>query len=515
MPRKRHLPKAAVRSGAAPNYVDTGKQRPQDNVNLDVYIESGDRAVVGEGEAQPFFSGRQLEVDAFWKTLIHFGRGVRENLTFVIEGPPGAGKSALMAQCMSEMRAFTAPPNEGRWLPVRLPAAATGSPAEIAIRINRAIARRMATSVGRPERQHLVRTISDLAGKASQDEREAVQMAARFVESASEKLAVAPKKSFDRVMERVRREAHNFRTTASNSAAAGKVAEILDRGGSVWGVSIGAKAAHGIDRFHEVVRVNERAWEPYNIVLFVDEAQNVPVDTRLEHVRDFFSSIHEGTVSASLAVCVFGLTGTTNKLRAAGVSRLQARRFWRLGALAVDDCRKAVCRCFEQFGARKAKRWEDLIIKRSSRWPQHLAGYLTSAMAEIRRYPTGEEGFDASKADIRAALAQGDEIRRYYYAGRAEALGTNLERARALADSLQDKESAVSGSEIRAVLNAHHGGAVSDDSFHDFMASALYSGFLAPDARDAKGYVMPIPSFAAFLRDEDPEPIEQAVSAST
>ena len=500
-------------------YVDTGEQRPQDNVSLDDYIESGDRAVVGEGEAQPFFSGRQPEVDAFWKTLFHYGRGFRENLTFVVEGPPGAGKSALMAQCMSETKAFKSPPSGGQWLPVRLPAAATGSPVEIAIRINRAIARRMATSAGRRERQELIATIAGLARQTPPDQRRTVQQAADLVKAASEELAATPQNRFDRVMERIRGEARDFLTRASKSAAAETVAEMLDRGGSLWGISIGAKRVGANrnsdhERFHEVTRANERAWEPYNIVLFVDEAQNIPVDTQLEHVRDFFSSIHEGTVSAKMAVCAFGLTGTTNRLRAAGVSRLQAKRFWRLGALPDDDCRKVVCRCFAQFGVRQPKRWEDVIVNRSSQWPQHLAGYLTSAMAEFRKHPTGDGGLDASRANFRAALADGDEIRRYYYAGRAEALGTNLERAQGLAWSLKDIDSAVSGGEIREALKAHHGGAVPDETFNDFMASALYSGFLAPDARDATRYVLPIPSFAACLRDEEPESIEQIVPVS-
>ena len=150
----------------APAYLDTGKLRPQDDVDLDVFIDSGDRAIVADGVAQPFFSGRERELAAFYKTLFHFGRGYRENLTQVIEGPPGAGKSALMAQCMAETRGFEAPRNGGRWLPVRLPAAAAGSAGELAARINEAIARRLAAPDGHDERKVLLSDAAEQIGRA-------------------------------------------------------------------------------------------------------------------------------------------------------------------------------------------------------------------------------------------------------------------------------------------------------------------------------------------------------------
>ncbi len=484
----------------APVYLDTGRLRPQDDVDLDVFIDSGDRAIVGDGVAQPFFSGRERELAAFYKTLFHFGRGYRENLTQVVEGPPGAGKSALMAQCMAQTREFEVPRSGGRWLPVRLPAAAAGSPGELAARINEAIARRLAAPDGRNERQVLLVDTAELAGRAPPDERAEAHAAAEFVSAALERLVGATRDAFDRAMGEIRQKARDLYETAKG----GTVTRILDRGVGAFGVSVGARQDGEAAQFHEVTRENERAWAPYSIVLFIDEAQNIPVDTRLQQVKDFFCSIHEGTTRAKLAVCAFGLTGTSDKLRAAGVSRLQVGRFHRLGVLGVEDCRKAVRRCFAQFGVRGAGRWEDVVVERAAQWPQHLAGYLTSAMSKLRECPLDHGGFDAASADLPAAMAQGDAIRHYYYEDRAKALGPSLEWAQELALALRHRASPAGPGEIREALEARLGTSVSEEAMHAFIANSLYAGLLAPDARHATRYVMPIPSLAAFLRGEEP-----------
>ena len=86
----------------APAYRDTGGLRAQDNVDLDVFIGSGDRVEIRQdrveirqdrveirqdrveirqGTPSPFFSGREAEIQAFDRTLFHFGRGSREKFT--------------------------------------------------------------------------------------------------------------------------------------------------------------------------------------------------------------------------------------------------------------------------------------------------------------------------------------------------------------------------------------------------------------------------------------------------
>lgn len=318
----------------APAYRDTGGLRAQDNVDLDVFIGSGDRVEIRQGTPSPFFSGREAEIQAFYRTLFHFGRGSRENLTHVVEGPPGSGKSALMVQCMEEARRFEPARNGARWLTVRLPASATGSPAEFAAAVNEAITARVAKpDEGLDDRKALLAATAELVEQAPPGEDVSVREAAALIRDTINELVGATQDAFGRIAEGARLKAEKIHAAVNQSPAAKIIDRILRRGFSGLGFSVGAEKDDAHIRLHEVLRKYERTWKPYNIVLFIDEAQNIPVDSRPEHVRDFFSSIHEGTARPRLAICAFGLTGTLDKIRAAGVSRLQAGHFHISGRL--------------------------------------------------------------------------------------------------------------------------------------------------------------------------------------
>lgn len=126
------------------NYVDDGTLREQDGVPLPVFLADKDRAQL-TGRGQPFFSGREREVNAFRSMANALLLGRSGNATVVVEGPPRAGKSALMAQFQEEMR--TLPPTgsgAGRWLPVTLDGALAMSPQAIMSVVDGAIAKRLA-----------------------------------------------------------------------------------------------------------------------------------------------------------------------------------------------------------------------------------------------------------------------------------------------------------------------------------------------------------------------------------
>ena len=78
-------------------YVDRGGLREQDRVPLADFLAFKDRAQI-TGRGVPFFSGRETEVSAFRQAASALARGHRGNATIVVEGPPGAGKSATLSQ---------------------------------------------------------------------------------------------------------------------------------------------------------------------------------------------------------------------------------------------------------------------------------------------------------------------------------------------------------------------------------------------------------------------------------
>ena len=79
-------------------------------------------------------------LQVFREMLGDIERGFLADATYVIEGPPGAGKAALMVQFVSELT--TRPPtNEGRaWLPVVVHSSITSSAPALGREIDRAIA---------------------------------------------------------------------------------------------------------------------------------------------------------------------------------------------------------------------------------------------------------------------------------------------------------------------------------------------------------------------------------------
>lgn len=126
-----------------PNYVDPGALRSQDNVPLANYLDQDDRARPDLLRGMPFFSGREAEVRTFRHMVNTIFRGKTANTTIAVEGPPGAGKSALLCQFAEELR--TLPPvSERRWLPVLMGGGEALAPQDVMLAVDDAIAVRPA-----------------------------------------------------------------------------------------------------------------------------------------------------------------------------------------------------------------------------------------------------------------------------------------------------------------------------------------------------------------------------------
>ncbi len=446
-------------------YRDDGKLRDQDKVDLDRYLSMRDRAPA-TGRGVPFFSGREREVGVFRGMVNDLSRGLAANASIVVEGPPGAGKSALMCQFMEELRSLP-PLGARRWLPVPVSASDAESPPYLADEIDEAIVSRLAADL--LATGGLSRKSGEVAG---------------FVEKLGEYWGG------DIDLARARTRAREF----------------FDRGGSVMGFSLGASREGPPKTISEAAGRRSNAWQSWQIVLMIDEAQDIkPGDVNAG--SGTLSALHQGLARAPVSFCAFGLPGTLLALSDAGVSRLADGRSIRLGGIDETAARHMVNRCFESFGVKGGATWREAIIARAANWPQHLAVYLNAVIRQLREAGPGR--MDARGADLDAAMREGDRARARYYGQRLARLrrrhGGFEKLARELVPTLLERGGRLPYSDLFDLVEELGRGIFTPSGANatQFIRDAEHGGLLAP-AEDGDVYSMPIPSFAGHLLGEPP-----------
>lgn len=475
-----------------------GILRRQDQVALDAFIQAEDRTEL-LAAGPPFFSGREPELGVFRDMLDGLEGGRLANATYLVQGPPGAGKTALMSQCMAE--ASTRPPTkEGRvWLPVVVPSKPADDPTVLGRLIDLAIAGQIASPAGRERREGLLAEIEAMAGSLGPAEGAAALEAVGSIKETLGALEESESSRHERLLSRMAQRVPGLIGAAAKGRAREVVREILDRGGAIAGLSIGPRRGANRPTLADIARDRSDHWDTYQIVIFIDEGQNIrPAE------MGALSDIHEGRSGARLSLCVFGLPGALEALRKTGISRTVAKRSIALGALEDVDCAMAAKRCFARFRVRNSGDWERAVVARSLRWPQHLAGYLVAAMRELKPHWTPDGGCDAAQADLDAALSAGDESRLAYCRQRAESLGAPyyLKWAAQVAAALRTSPK-MDISDLERLLIGADGKMAGWDERQAFVAAAVHSGFLAFDLRGRCS--TPIPSFSSFLLGEDPD----------
>ena len=433
------------------NYRDDCKLRDQDIVDVERYLSMRDRAPA-TGGGVPFFSGREAEIGAFREMANSLSRGLGANASIVVEGPPGVGKSALLGQFMEEMRSLPLTGARGRqWLPVPLSAGDAESPPDIADAIDAAIVSRLAADLlasGSAEAA-LLEKLGDYWGK------------------------LEPTK------------------------ARARAREFLDRGGNVLGFSLGA-SREGPPRSIAQAVVRRPAWQSWQIVLMIDEAQGIRPG-EVNAGGGTLSALHQGIVRAPISFCAFGLPGSLLALDDVSVSRPAGGRTIHLRGLDDRAAGQTVDRCFKAFGVRNGARWREAILARAANWPQHLAVYLNAAVRQLRE--ASPERMDAAGADMGAAMREGDRARANYYRQRiARLTRRNIEfgnLARGLAPLFEDRDSRLPDADLTKAIRAVSPD-LSNADITRFMQDAEHSGFLVL-ADDEYAWSMPIPSFARHL----------------
>ncbi len=447
------------------NYRDNGSLREQDRVRVEDFLSDEDRAQI-TGRGVPFFSGREAEVGVFRRAVNALSRGRCGNATIVVEGPPGAGKSALMCQFMEEMQSL--PPTEiggRRWLPVPLSASDAESPPNIADAIDEAIVARLAADL-------LAANAPPVRSKETTG----------LVEKLSEYWGG------DLNLTRAREKAKAF----------------FDRGGSVMGISLGAARDGPPNSISEAARRRRAAWHSWQIVLMIDEAQGIRPGKPYAG-EGTLSTLHQGIARVPVSFCAFGLPGTLMALADVDVSRPTGGRTIHLGGLDQAAAQHTVNRCLQAFGVGNSARLSDAIIARASNWPQHLALYLNAAIRQISLNSPSE--MNAEHADVEVAIREGDRGRAKYYGQRLARIRRyhgGFERlARELVPILRDRGGRLPYSDLFDLVEevGRRTSSLSGTNATQFIQDAEQSGLLAP-SDDGENYAMPIPSFAGYLLGE-------------
>ena len=493
-----HMQPTETDPAKIPEYGDDGSLRPQDQVGLDEFLLSSDRAERWALGAQPFFSGRVDEINAFRNMLLLMSRPSAkdgaQNLACLFQGAPGAGKSALLSQLGYDMGRL--PDVEGiPWLPVRLAPAAAGSPHAIERAANRAAAGRLARSGDRAIQRAADQSRSilerGLSGQAPSEEIRgaAVDLLGRVAQRLGQPPGPQAAADWDRQAMDLLGQARGEARRALQS--------VIRRGFGVFGVTVGPAPGDPDEGIADLVDANPGFWHGHRIVLFIDEAQSLDLTDR-KRLKAILQTAYLGEAGASIGLCFGGLSDARAVLEECGISRFSRGRARCLEALPGTDSRNVLRRAFERFGVRNGDPWVRALAGRSSGWPQHLQGYLQAALKALR-----DSGMDAAQADFRRVVRWGDEGRRDYYNDRLALLGDRAALARRAAGAMRGApEAGMSHESLAEAMGMDPYGT----EFTYLIARAVHAGVLA-EGKAPGLWRVPIPSFAAHLLDQPPEPV--------
>ncbi len=413
------------------------KPPPADPLPLETWLRRTDRSEAGR---EPFFRGRDAEYEVYRSAVTSLDEGIVGGGTMVFQGAPGAGKSALMAECMEAVRRHSTP--EEPWVAVAMDSGSLNSPVDV---------------------------IEALV-EAANAEGERLRKKASGISVTG--------KALDELLDRGR---NLYR-------------ELSERGGGVFGLSVGGRRDEGVTA-GRAFRKAAQLLGGYHIVVCVDEAQNTPVSVSTKGVMD---CLHRDPQGIPLVAAFFGLSDTQSVLRECGLSRFASRRVVTLDPLPHDDSACAIRSVFDTYGFTGTQEdrevWVNKLAELSQGWPQHI-NRVAVAACDISRANGGR--IDSGHLD--EAMAAGEEYKNEYYADQLAA-GTQdpgLYKQIALA-----AESSPEGILSRPVLRGLILSALenSQGNFDDFLANALHVGLLAQTKQLPHHYHIPIPSFGDYLR---------------
>ena len=407
-------------------------------------------------DAPPVFVGRAEELRFLRETVAAAAAGAR-GVTAVVQGVPGAGKSALCTQFEQELH---------NGLSDEAPVAVVAKECDFFDRTPVSMVKELAADV--PVRMALLRR---LPGFEKAEVGRAVGVATALLRRGS---------SFDLAM-----QAMNLDDSSSLGAALDAFAEHM------W--------PRGL-----------------TLVLSIDETQGIE-DTSA--VRNNLRAIHGKRFATNIAVLAFGLQDTAARLRRLGLSRLASGQIRHLGCMAAADAARLVEETLDHLGMTSEdqgwrdyaqgcgfsldawKQWRNraqaVILKESADFPHHLVngirGLCRIALDGGLRSP-GEEALGILSEQCRESKEEYYAARLEPFAGHTMALAAALQKAN---DAGEVEEAVVQ----RALQESDNRGRATDgDAAAAVLDGLIDKGLLARRGTAKVG--VEIPSLAAYLADE-------------
>ncbi len=419
------------------------KPSPATPLPEDVWLRHTDRSEAGR---EPFFCGRDADYEVFRSALLSLDDGVVGGGTMIFQGAPGAGKSALMLECMEAVRCHSTP--EDPWVAVSI------YPETLSSSI--AVVRRMIQSVNK-ENERLAKIAS---GPVCAGLRHLLKQGETLLHS------------------------------------------LAERGVAVGGISVSTKPSADSDSQPtmpaEIAFLDVSALlEKVRIVVFVDKAQNTPTT---DSAKGVIACLHHPPGKISLVATFFDLSDTRRVLRDCGLSRFAHGRVRDLETLSMEEATTSFRRMLDAYygGTNEEKMlWAKALAKLSQGWPQHINCVGTAAGLVLR-----SNGGRVQQPFLEQALEHGIDGKNEYYEGRVEAGSNRPWVYRHLAEAASKKEGAMSNilsyDEIDMLTEPAR--RKNHESMSEFLANALHAGLLASVPRIPDHYKIPIPSLADYLR---------------
>ena len=421
------------------------KPPPADPLPLEVWLKRTDRAESGR---EAFFRGRDAEYEVFRSAVISLDEGIVGGGTMIFQGAPGAGKSALMGECMEAVRRHSTP--EAPWVAVSIYPDSLQSPVDV------------------------IEAMVDAANTESERLRQITP-------------GSVGAKALDEFLDLGR----------------SLYRELSQRGGGAFGLSVGGRRDEGVTA-GRVFRNAAPLLKNFHIVVFVDEAQNTPAERSTRGVLD---CLHRTSHGIPLVAAFFGLSDTQDVLRQCGLSRFADGRIVNLEPLAHED---AACAIHDALAAydftgtpEDRAAWVERLAELSQGWPQHINRVSVAAARVLLEHGGRMEG-----RLLEQALQRGQERKDDYYVGRLAAGSQDPAFYKQLALAVEGKPN---GSLPRAELQRLAAPVLENSAldFDDLLTDALHAGLLAPIQELPYHYRIPIPSFADYLRALPVDPLRQ------